>query len=133
MAASSQSFEASNLVCPDFGTRSGCRKGKRCQFQHVKKDGQVMATRASGLRPFPGWTDILKLYLGVDMPLTAWASRFRSSPPFLSRLADENLQRIFAFVGLPTRLPLSNCHFHISGVVVITLSFVDVYSSVGLS
>jgi len=34
-------------VCPLYGHANGCRRGKRCQFLHVKDDGSLAKTRAT--------------------------------------------------------------------------------------
>jgi hypothetical protein len=45
----------SALRCCDFGTLKGCRRGKRCEFLHVRRDATLALTRASRLAEGP-WT-----------------------------------------------------------------------------
>ena len=72
-------FALSSRACPLLGTPTGCKRGKRCKFEHVKRDGGIVPSQGSVKRRFPGPTQMLSEYLSlfVRLPFAAWATRFQ--------------------------------------------------------
>lgn len=106
---------AANVLCPNFGTRQGCKKGSRCKFLHVNTAGLQLPSQAARIgapRNFPGCTVMLREYIGmhVRLPFAAYSLSIRTGP--LARLDTTIMQEICLFLGQTrssTNMPYVNC------------------------
>ena len=96
------------ILCPFFGTRGGCQRGRFCLMVYqgppnVAHPTGMWPTRQARLRPWPGNTVMLREHIAlyVQLPVPAWTAHFR--PRGQLALPQEVMARITRFLRGPPR------------------------------